>query len=417
MLQEIITQHSEQEIEASFQTIGYVKRTNEDEVSIEIAKSIKSVIQSRMKFIQFDDVRSKVASLLATCLACTNPKTVSKSNFCATMGISRFSRIVSKVFEHVKPWRGGVVEGEDSSETLHLNLNQLNATELQAQLLLPVLNMQSIRSDKLDQITINQAAQFWSENCPVSPNANDICTRRFNGKVVEVHCKHYQYETEVELRQKFIQSTGIHIGTKNFSLSKPWYIREGKMSTCLCVYCEDFRLAKLCISRYREVLYRPYKPYFVARAFCAFHKAVVNYYKQRRGGNMPTKVNPFFHSIKAQFLWLVANCRVYNVVSLCNTSHKSEIARRLMCPNAIPRMGEDEASLRGKPECYGDCANTKMCLRCKQIKNIFRSKQLEDNTWYEEQDIVKYSVRQIGFWRVRIIRLRSVSGKISLLFY
>lgn len=43
-----------------------------------------------------------------------------------------------------------------------------------------------------------------------------------------------------------------------FDDCKPWFVKPGKVDTCLCKVCEDFRLAKKAATYNYELLLRPY---------------------------------------------------------------------------------------------------------------------------------------------------------------
>ena len=43
-----------------------------------------------------------------------------------------------------------------------------------------------------------------------------------------------------------------------FDDCKPWFVKPGKVDTCLCKVCEDFRLVKKAATYNYELLQRPY---------------------------------------------------------------------------------------------------------------------------------------------------------------
>ena len=79
--------------------------------------------------------------------------------------------------------------------------------------------------------------------------------------------------------------------------------------------------------------------------------------------------------------------RKKNVYDICKGKYKTDIAERLMCRGSLPSFSEDAAKMRGRPMCYGDCAQTKYCQTCVKQVNLFRNEEMERVSWPPEMRI------------------------------
>lgn len=70
---------------------------------------------------------------------------------------------------------------------------------------------------------------------------------------------HRQYRTNEAIHLSFLEESGVQKMSRTlFDDCKPWFVKPGKVDTCLCKVCEDFRLAKKAATYNYELLLRPY---------------------------------------------------------------------------------------------------------------------------------------------------------------
>lgn len=229
-------------------------------------------------------------------------------------------------------------------------------------------HMSKERSKKMNNSTTNHVSgvavhrMMWSYKF-----ANTTTNRSYRkGKVVDVNIKHYQYKTEEEIRHYKKK-----IGVKNFNLAKPWFIRPGPLNTCLCVHCEEFRLAKLAVARNSKLLLKPYTKLFAVRTIATFIISIRSscQYITKSTTTATGVVNALLKLPKFYYIYISNRCKVYNIYSICDSKYKSIVANRLMWTNALPRFGETSNELRGRLSCYGDCSNTLLQVM-QQIKKF-----------------------------------------------
>jgi hypothetical protein len=122
-----------------------------------------------------------------------------------------------------------------------------------------MLSRRKKRSDRLPESDRLLAEQFWIANTEVSPNVKDVIRlRKANSPVIE-HMIHRQYRTNEAIHLSFLLESGVQRMSRTvFDDCKPWFVKPGKVDTCLCKVCEDFRLAKKAATYNYELLLRPY---------------------------------------------------------------------------------------------------------------------------------------------------------------
>lgn len=70
---------------------------------------------------------------------------------------------------------------------------------------------------------------------------------------------HRQYRTNEAIHISFLLESGSRKMSRTvFDDCKPWFVKPGKVDTCLCKVCEDFRLVKKAATYNYELLQRPY---------------------------------------------------------------------------------------------------------------------------------------------------------------
>ena len=101
------------------------------------------------------------------------------------------------------------------------------------------------RSDRLPESDLLLAEQFWIANTEVSPNSKDVIRlRTINSPIIE-RMIHRQYRTNEPIHISFLLESGSQkMSRTGFDDCKPWFVKPGKVDTCLCKVCEDFRLVK-----------------------------------------------------------------------------------------------------------------------------------------------------------------------------
>lgn len=116
----------------------------------------------------------------------------------------------------------------------------------------------SDRSDKLPEHDKKLAQIYWKAMTVVSPNAKDLLKREISPGVIEEQMIQRQFHSDRYIWDHFLTDVKIKMGETIFVDCKPWYVRPGKDDTCLCVGCEDFRLAKQAVVYNMDLLDKPY---------------------------------------------------------------------------------------------------------------------------------------------------------------
>ena len=246
--------------------------------------------------------------------------------------------------------------------------------------------VRATRSDATSEPTILRIENNWHENCEVSPDTGDVIT--LEGVAYNVF---YQYKTTNAIYDSYeVQygKTDHAVGLTTYKLHKPFNIREGKVNTCLCVKCEDFRLACRFMKISLRVLDRPYLLHRRIRLFLMairIKRCVMRREKLPANGRLSTLGREGCKFTLMQSLALLIQERgrlgvwyrprnppppLYSLRDIFDGKQSLDaIASSLVCEDAIPSKYS-----RGKVECLGACSDTDICTTCREGK--VRSKYL-----------------------------------------
>ena len=158
-----------------------------------------------------------------------------------------------------------------------------------------------------------------------------------------------------------------------FGDCKPWFVKPGKVDTCLCKVCEDFRLAKKAATYNYELLLRPYYNVRILGRFLFAACTTLKTMRRKYGGYRQYETNQekkrmlsvLFKSVQ-QFE--VSYRRPLCVHELCSPGMSiKDIVERVLCRNAMPT-----GDYIGKPFCYSECSKENICSSCVGQKGVMR---------------------------------------------
>ena len=127
------------------------------------------------------------------------------------------------------------------------------------------LEERKMRLDALtEQTDTKNIHNGWIQLSKVSPNKSDLC--RFYKLVssddpqrFETSQVHYILSTLDDIKDSIYSTTGITSNAiSSILLSKPYYVKSGKVDTCLCEKCENMNELIKCVTSNKEKLSKPY---------------------------------------------------------------------------------------------------------------------------------------------------------------
>jgi len=138
------------------------------------------------------------------------------------------------------------------------------------------LEKRKLRSDILNESDIKNIHNGWVQMTQVSPNQNDLC--RFYKLVsdgepqrYETNQIHYNYNTIEDIKDHINKTCATSYSAGSVYLNKPYYVKEGKIDTCLCEKCENMNEYIKCILNNKKKLNKPYIKWWAVdrlRRFC-----------------------------------------------------------------------------------------------------------------------------------------------------
>jgi hypothetical protein len=104
---------------------------------------------------------------------------------------------------------------------------------------------------------------------------------------------HRQYRTNEAIHLSFLQESGVlKMSRTVFDDCKPWFVKPGKVDTCLCKVCEDFRVAKKAAAYNYELLSRPYINLSILGRFLFAGCTALRMMRRKYGGYKEYENNP-----------------------------------------------------------------------------------------------------------------------------
>lgn len=218
------------------------------------------------------------------------------------------------------------------------------------------------------------AEQFWIANTEVSPNSKDVIRLRKEKSQIIEHMIHRQYRTNEAIHLSFLQESGVlKMSRTVFDDCKPWFVKPGKVDTCLCKVCEDFRLAKKAATYNYELLSRPYNNLRIIGRFLFAGCTTLKMMKRKYGGyreyeKIPEtkRMLPFLFKCVRQ---VEVSCRrPLCIHELCSSGMSMDnIVENVLCRRAMPT-----GDYIGKPCCYCECSKESFCASCIGPKGVMR---------------------------------------------
>lgn len=341
---------------------------NDCKVNSAIGGSIITFCKMLWQHNRYDRVRNVLKSVI---LAIVSFSAIAVIDLAEALGVSRRNTIISKANKKKETFSGR----ECSLEELDIYLAK---------------DVKNRRKDAMSKEVERAATAFWDESCEVSPDTSDTCRKKVDGDWI-THTKHFQYDTQEEIRVKYNDYTGTSLGKANFASCKPYYIYPGPMNTCVCVKCLNIALIKKTVNRNKNILRAPYVKVFAMQVLKNFVLTTVIRLRIKKNIAYPLN-NPLSHQMATKlqsFSWstwfLLRQAITYkrDIVDICDGEHKTDIARNLMCRNALPVFSEDAVKTCGRPCCFADCSTANECGSCSKLENLFRDFELENTHWPE----------------------------------
>ena len=182
-----------------------------------------------------------------------------------------------------------------------------------------------------------------------------------------------------------------------FDDCKPWFVKPGKVDTCLCKVCEDFRLAKKAATYNYELLCRPYNNLKILGRFLFAGCTTLRMMRRKYGCYREYEKNP---EIK-RMLPLLFKCVRQVEVSYrrplcvhelcCSGMSMGDIVENVLCRSAMPT-----GDYIGKPCCYCECSKESICTSCigpkGLMRRVYRNHKIENSIetggWSQEDRMV-----------------------------
>jgi len=138
------------------------------------------------------------------------------------------------------------------------------------------LEKRKLRSDILTESDIKNIHNGWIQMTQVSPNQNDLCifyklVSDGEPQRYETNQIHYNYNTIEDIKDHINKTCATSYSAGSVYLNKPYYVKEGKIDTCLCEKCENMNEFIKCILNNKKKLNKPYIKWWAVdrlRRFC-----------------------------------------------------------------------------------------------------------------------------------------------------
>jgi hypothetical protein len=303
-----------------------------DAVAIKIGYSIQNLIGLIWRKSRVDKVKEFlfVIFLAAIFYPVAQEDDMFVKALCKFLGITK-STAVKRVFKYREKLRARLLpDGKFDSPTIF---------ELVG---FSPKNERKLRSDRISQEFIDLIVKHWLARCPTCPDSKGVRTHKVKQpdgpKKLETRNIHYQLDKHKDIISDFIDENPNMKVCKTFIRKmKPWNVVPGRMSTCVCTFCLDFRRMIDAVLKNRKT----FEP-------CRAAKAAME--------GTGTK----------------------GIVEVCQNCSVVEVARNSLCKGALPRRSEDPAILTGKPMCCGlvsrqSCGNCQMNMIYQGISAAFLS--------------------------------------------
>lgn len=193
-----------------------------------------------------------------------------------------------------------------------------------------------------------------------------------------------------------------------FDDCKPWFVKPGKVDTCLCKVCEDFRLAKKAATYNYELLCRPYNNLKILGRFLFAGCTTLRMMRRKYGCYREYEKNPETKRILPLLFKCVRQVEVSYRRPLCvhelccSGMSMGDIVENVLCRSAMPT-----GDYIGKPCCYCECSKESICTSCIGPKGLMRrdteiiklkipSRQgvgVTKNVWYIQRTVIRRAKR------------------------
>lgn len=219
--------------------------------------------------------------------------------------------------------------------------------------------------------TIQRIVEYWIEHSECSPQSKDKVMKRLSNGKTEEHQIHYVFGTKLELYQNFLKDTHLKVSRPIFELHRPWYIREGKMDTCLCMTCENMAEAikSINLPTNRHLLDQFIDTqYFEQRLIVlSFLQAIARYVVRTRRHKkdvavMAEEERRQISSVKEDYKLLRKR---KSITHYCSSYSRHDLVESMLCKDAIPKYCCEVPGLSaiGKQACY-DMNEPCKCSSC-----------------------------------------------------
>lgn len=241
---------------------------------------------------------------------------------------------------------------------------QTSTADIQLLLLPPVRKK---RSDALDKSMIYTIERAWRECSEESPNSKDVIRYELEDGTKVSHPAYSCYQRTIDIVEYLKRTFDVSLSLSVVSMHKPFYIRKGKVDTCMCHKCENIRLLKVAVTQSGRLINLPTAHVRALHILTTWTRTVLMAMRIRRTTSlrMPGRVLHEVCRFMVREIWYFALIfPTLSLVDVCTGAYKSEILDRVLCRRALPQWQQFCESDCGRQKCYGECDESGLCRHC-----------------------------------------------------